>query len=99
MRAALAAAAVLPLAACVTVSTEREDPPIRQVVDTCKAEGGQRFIGQRPSAEVGAAILAATGATELRWLAPGTITTMEYKYGRVSVGYDAGYTITRVSCG
>jgi hypothetical protein len=98
MRAIPAAAAILSLAACATVPADGE-PPVRAPRDTCKAEAGQRFVGQKATAETGAAILAATGASELRWLPPGIIVTMEYKFGRVGVAYDAGFTITRVSCG
>jgi hypothetical protein len=97
MRALLGAAAILSLAACATVA-EDGDGPIRPH-DSCKAESAQRFVGQKTSAEVGAAVLQATGARELRWLAPGMVVTMEYKYGRVGIAYDESNTITRVTCG
>ena len=100
MRAAIVAAAGLSLAACATVPVEGEaEPPVREVPDTCKAEAGQRYVGSRASAEIGAAIVESTDARELRWIPPNTIVTMEYKYGRVTVAYDAAMTITRVSCG
>jgi hypothetical protein len=98
MRAILSAA-VLGLAACATVPAEGEDPPIRQVPDTCKAEAGQRYVGSRASAEIGAGIMESTDARELRWIPPNTIVTMEYKLGRVTVSYDENYRITRVTCG
>jgi hypothetical protein len=68
-------------------------------LDTCRAEPGQRFVGERPTSETGAAILAATRSREIRWIPPDVIVTMEYKFGRVSVGYDENYRILRVSCG
>lgn len=89
----------LALAACATVPDEGARPPARTPDDTCRAEPGQRFIGQRASSEVGAAIMEATDSTRLRWVPPRTAVTMEYAYGRVTVSYDDDYRITRVSCG
>ena len=86
-------ALALSLAACAT-----SPAPGREAGDTCKAEPGQRFIGQRASAEVGAAIMNATDSTRLRWVPPRTVVTMEYGLGRVTVGYDDAMSITAVSC-
>ena len=85
----------LALSACAT--TGREEPP-QGPGDTCRAEPGQRFVGQRASSESGAAIMAATGAARLRWVPPRTAVTMEYAFGRVTVSYDDNYAITAVSC-
>lgn len=90
-------AALLAMSGCATVPVDA-DPPVRQVADTCKADPGKQFIGQRASAETGAAILTATGSTRIRWVPPRTAVTMEYALGRVTVGYDDGYIITAVSC-
>lgn len=97
MRLAVLSAASLTLAACATGPTGGETPA--NVADTCKADAGQRFVGQRATAESGAAIMAATHSTKLRWLPPRTIVTTEYAFGRVGVAYDDAMTITRVSCG
>jgi hypothetical protein len=72
--------------------------PPGQVADTCRADPGQAFIGQRASAESGTAIMAATRSTRLRWVPPRTAVTMEYALGRVTVGYDDDYRITSVGC-
>ena len=87
----------LALAACTTTPADGE-PPVREPGDTCKPEPGQRFIGQRASSETGAAIMAATGSTRLRWVPPDTAVTMEYALGRVTVSYDRDYKITVISC-
>ena len=94
-----AAAAIASLAGCATELHADNDPPVRQPTDSCRAEPAQRYVGQKISAEVGAVVLRATGASELRWLGPGMIITLEYKYGRVGISYDARGIITRVSCG
>ena len=94
MRGLIVAAALLPLAACATVPTEPGEK-----VDTCNPVPGQNFLGQRASPQVGSQVLAATGATRLRWLPPRSVVTMEYAYGRVTVSYDDDYRITAVRCG
>lgn len=91
------AAGALALSACTTVPADGE-PPARELADTCKADAGQRFIGQRATSESGAAIMAATGSARLRWVPPRTAVTMEYAFGRVTVSYDDNYAITAVSC-
>ena len=67
-------------------------------VGKCNAAPGQSFIGKTASSENGAALLAVTGAREIRWVAPRTAVTLEYKYGRLTVGYDDAMTIVSVGC-
>jgi peptidase inhibitor I78 family protein len=88
-------AGALALAGCATVPADGEP---QTPGDTCQAAPGQRFIGQRATAESGSAIVAATGSTRLRWVPPRTAVTMEYAFGRVTVSYDDNYAITAVSC-
>jgi hypothetical protein len=95
-RLAVLAAVSLTAAGCTGVPTPN---PGRPPGDTCRADAGQRFVGQRATAEVGAAILAATGSITLRWVPPRTAVTMEYGLGRVTVSYDDNRAITAVSCG
>jgi hypothetical protein len=95
MRYPLAAAAGAgALAACATVPADGDRP----AQDTCRAEPGQAFIGQRASAETGGAIMAATRSTRIRWVPPRTAVTMEYAFGRVTVSYDDDSRITALSC-
>ena len=96
---ALAGAPLL-LAACATAQpAQDEDIAARPPADTCRAEAGQRFVGQRASTETGAAILQATGARTLRWVPPDTAVTMDYRPDRVTISYDRDYLIEQVSCG
>lgn len=87
------AAGTFALTACTTVQDNGAAP-----ADTCEAEPGQRFIGQRASAETGAEIIEGTDSREIRWVPPNTAVTMEYKFGRVTVSYDQDYRITAVTC-
>ena len=90
------AAAALTLSACATVPAGGEERPAG---DSCRADPGKSFIGQRATAESGAAIMRATHSTRLRWVPPNTAVTMEYGFGRVTVAYDDAMTITAVTCG
>ena len=90
-------AALGSLAACATVSADG-DPPVRDIEGSCRAEPGQRFIGTRATAEIGGQMLAATGATILRWVPPRTAVTMDFNPSRLTVSYDDNYVITTVAC-
>lgn len=92
----ITAASTLALTACTTVPAGSE--PVREFADTCKADGGQRFVGQRASSETAAAIMGATHSKRLRWVPPRTAVTADYAFGRVTVSYDDNYAITTVSC-
>ena len=75
-----------------------EEYPAHPVAADCKAEAGQRFVGQKASAEVGEQLMAATGARVLRWVPPRTAVTMDFRADRLTVSYDDTYVIQRVSC-
>ncbi len=95
-RRSLALAVLGVLAGCATV------PPAggaASAKDTCRADAGERFVGQRATAETGAAILEATLSARLGWGPANTVVTLEYAFGRVTVSYDDAYAITAVSCG
>ena len=85
-----AAAASLALGACTTTTLEN---------NFCNAEPGQLFVGQKADGASGLAIRQATGADMVRWAPPRTAMTMEFREGRVTVGYDDAMIITSVACG
>lgn len=85
---ALAACASSPPAAVIEI-----DPQ-----DTCQDPPGQRFIGLVASQALGSELLAATSAREIRWVPPGTMVTMDYKFGRLTVAYDDEMRISSVAC-
>lgn len=78
---------------------ENEDDPVDLSAGECRPEPAQRFLGQRATAQLGAEMLKASGATTLRWAPPGAILTMDYRMDRLTVGYDEGTVVTRVNCG
>jgi hypothetical protein len=65
----------------------------------CRNEGLDRFVGQTASAELGAQLLAASGARTMRWGAPGMAMTMDFRADRLTVSYDERMTITSARCG
>lgn len=96
----IAAAALLPLAACSTMDGAAEPAPLPPPAEAaCNGDAGQSFVGQTASAETGAALLRATGARTLRWVAPGMAVTMDFRPDRLTVSYDGAMKIERVSCG
>ena len=94
-RLIMALAAASTLAGCATTGTDAAtEGPM-----TCDAAGTQSYVGQRASAEVGAAILKGSGARTLRWGPPRSAWTMDYREDRVNVRYDDAMMIEAITCG
>ncbi|OYW44015.1 MAG: hypothetical protein B7Z08_04055 [Sphingomonadales bacterium 32-68-7] len=94
--APILAAGAVALAGCSTVPGDGIAPGPG---GECNAEGAQRFVGQKASADIGAQLLRTTGARQLRWVPPRTAVTMDFRPDRLTVSYDDAMTIERVSCG
>ena len=96
MHRSIIALAVIPLAAC----TIAESKPVDGMpVATCSDEKLGIFTGQSASQELGAQILAASGARTLRWVPKGGAVTMDYRPDRVTVSLDEANRVERLSCG
>ncbi len=89
----ITAAGAVALAGCATAGETGETER------TCRPEPAESFVGQKATAEVGAAVLRATRAGQLRWGPPRSAMTMDFRADRVTVAYNDDMTITRVSCG
>ncbi len=81
------------LSACSTVPTNARSNAV------CDATGSDRFVGQAGTSETGAAILAATHASTLRWARPGMMMTMEFNASRVTVRLGPDGRIAAINCG
>jgi hypothetical protein len=81
------------LAACATTGEDGGSG------GACEAEAAQRFVGEKATADIGAAVLRATGAKQLRWGPPRSAMTMDFRPDRVTVAYDDAMTIERITCG
>ncbi len=90
---ALVVAAVL-VAGCTPVEMRGASGP-----KVCNAESLGDLVGKRASDARGDVLLKRSGASMLRWLPPGTITTKEFRQERLNVHTDDKGRITRLSCG
>lgn len=86
---------VLALAACATAPAEQS---LRDGATRCDGAALARFQGQAATQQLGADMLAATGATELRWVPYGTAVPMIYMAGRVTVFLDEKNNVRNASC-
>lgn len=82
--------------ACMATAPVTAPPPAEA---SCRNEALAAFIGRTATADLGAQMLAASGARALRWVSPGMAVTMDYRADRLTVSYDANMVIDRASCG
>jgi hypothetical protein len=88
----LAAAALL-AAGCATAPAEVGGS------GKCDAARAQKLVGRIRSAELGAEALRLSGAKALRWIAPGTMVTMDYREDRLNLRIDPKNKVVKVDCG
>jgi hypothetical protein len=88
---------LLGLSACSTVPAG--SPPMGEPLPTCRNEGLGAFTGQPATQELGARMLATTGARDLRWVAHGMMVTMDFRADRLTVYLDAANRVERAGCG
>ncbi len=74
-------------------------PAPAETPQLCKAEPAQYHVGHDATQAVGAAILKDSGARTLRWGAPRSAWTMDYRQDRVNVRYDDAMKIIDITCG
>jgi len=65
----------------------------------CDSARAQKLVGRTKSAKVGAEALRLSGATALRWIAPGTMVTMDYRQDRLNLRVDPAGKVVKVDCG
>jgi len=100
MKLMLAITLSVAAAACATTpAPQNGEPPIAPPPAQCDASNVQDQIGKVATAQLGAMLLDATGATVLRWMPPRTAMTMDYRIERLTVSYDDNMLIERISCG
>ena len=96
MRCSIVALALLPLAGC----TIAESKPVEGVpMASCSNESLAQFTGQPASQELGARMLAASGARVIRWVPKGGVVTMDYREDRITAYLDGSNRVERASCG
>jgi hypothetical protein len=86
-----------PLAACAIAQSDAT--ATNSTGGTCRPQPLAQFVGQPSSQELGARILAASGARVIRWVPKGGVVTMEYREDRVTVQLDGSNRVERANCG
>ena len=72
----------------------REDPRF-----TCDARKVQTMIGQTATQALGGEAVRAAGARTMRWIAPDSAYTMDYRTDRLNIHLDARNRVTKIDCG
>ena len=99
-------ATLLAASGCATVPPNSahipgETIPIHGEVpgSVCRESADSSFIGQQATSELGARMLAATGARTLRWVPHGAMITMEFSPSRLTVRLDPQNRVLSANCG
>ncbi|HEX8309638.1 MAG TPA: I78 family peptidase inhibitor [Allosphingosinicella sp.] len=90
---ALAAFALL-ASGCATATA-----PAEPEAGKCDSSKAQALIGRSRSAETGTEALRLSGARSLRWIAPGTMVTMDYREDRLNLRVDPAGKVVKADCG
>ncbi len=94
--------AVLPFGLGLVACAPMDGPSVPAPVageGSCRDEGLDRFVGQTVTAALGAEMLKTSGARTLRWGAPGSAMTMDFRPDRLTVRYDEAMKVTSARCG
>lgn len=95
----LIAASGLALAACMSSTTQAETDADRTLPGVCNADAAQRLVGGMRAPALGEEALRLSGASEIRWIAPGQPVTMDYRTDRLNIEHDANGRVTVIRCG
>ncbi|MBE2992082.1 hypothetical protein IFR23_08630 [Sphingomonas sp. CFBP 13603] len=91
-------AALLASAACTPVEMRGETPTAPPVAAACNADSLGDLVGKRASDARADVMQTRSGARTLRWIAPNTSTTMDFRADRLNVYVDAKGRIERFTC-
>lgn len=98
MKKLAAALASIVATACATAPAPADPVAGDPSLPHCNPAVLARFVGQTATSDVGARMLAATGARTIRWVPPGTMVTMDYRFDRLTVRLGDDGRITQASC-
>lgn len=100
-RLAIIGATVL-IGGCATMTGEPPPPPPPAAAPNdaqCDADAAGGLIGREASQELAVEALRLTGARTVRWLPPGAIVTMDYRFDRLNISLDDRNAVTGFTCG
>jgi len=96
MNLLFASVAALALSACTIAESDPVPGPLE---GSCRSESLGQFVGQTASTELGAKMLAASGARIIRWVPKGGMVTMDFSPNRLTVQLDGANRVERANCG
>ncbi len=101
MKNVLFALVICPVLVACSTTVEEPEVPERGVTAgyACAAENLRPFVGRSANEETGANALKQSGAKTLRWIAPRSAITMDFRQDRLNIEYDDAMTITHIYCG
>ena len=99
MRRTIATLTLLPMAACTIATSDQTAGPGGEPAGTCRREPLAQFVDQTASQDLGARMLAASGARTIRWVPKGGVITMEFNPSRVTVQLDGSNRVESANCG
>ncbi len=91
-------AALLASAACTPVEFRDDKPAAPPVAAACNADSLGDLVGKRASDARADVMQTRSGARTLRWIAPNTAVTMDFRADRLNVYVDAKGRIERFTC-
>ena len=95
-RTAIAISCCAAIAACATA----QPIPLRGGTpgSTCDDSNIHQFVGRQATPELATEMQRVSGAAIVRWVAHGSMITMEFRSDRLTVYLDAGNRVERIAC-
>ncbi|TCQ00730.1 peptidase inhibitor I78 family protein [Sphingomonas sp. PP-F2F-A104-K0414] len=91
-------AALAATAACTPVEMRGQTPAAAPVATACNAASLGDLVGKRASDARADVMQTRSGSRTLRWIAPNTAVTMDFRADRLNVYVDAKGRIERFTC-
>lgn len=83
----------------IAAAFERAETATAFPTDRCGAATAAEAVGRKDTPALRTEVARKLGHTRVRWLAPGTIVTQDYREDRLNVDLDAGGVVIRARCG
>ena len=99
MRRLISTLALIPMAACTVATSDQTASASSEPAGTCRRDSLAQFVGQTASQELGARMLAASGARTIRWVPKGGVVTMDFNPSRLTVQLDGSNRVESANCG
>ncbi len=89
----------LMMGGCMPTLEDEEIPTREDPRFTCDAGKVQSMIGQVASQSLGGEAVRTSGARTMRWIAPDSAYTMDFRTDRLNIHLDARNRVTKINCG